>query len=167
MEALGYDARVSHDVHLQAWRTYQHLTVDALAEKAGMSATLIADIESGLNDPSAATLARLSTAMGISPSWLYGHPQDLQTLLRTADEDEAESMLATSLARIDPIIERMVKSAQRDRSLYALVTALMQSGDERLLRAAEVSLRSLVKQLKPADVPWASRQPGHFEPPSD
>lgn len=105
--------------------------------------------------------------MGISPSWLYGHPQDLQTLLRTADEDEAESMLATSLAGIDPIIERMVRSAQRDRSLYALVTALMQSGDERLLRAAEVSLRSLVKQLKPADVPWASRQPGHFEPPSD
>lgn len=167
MEPLGYDAPVSSEIHLQAWRTYHRITVDTLAEKTGMAASLIADIESGVHDPSAATLSALSSAMGIAPSWLYGHPQDLQVLLRTEDEEDAEAVPATSATTIDPIIERMVKGLRQDRSLYALVTALIQSGDERLVRAAEVSLRSLVKQVKPANVPWASRQPGHFEPPSD
>ncbi|MFO0729744.1 MAG: hypothetical protein U0361_01885 [Nitrospiraceae bacterium] len=51
--------------------------------------------------------------------------------------------------------------------MFVLVTALLQSGDPKLLRAAEVSLRSLVKQAKQATVPWQSRPPGHFEPPSD
>jgi hypothetical protein len=54
-----------------------------------------------------------------------------------------------------------------DRSLYVLLTALMQAGDPKLLRAAEVSLRSLVKQARQATVPWQQHPPGHFEPPSD
>ncbi|TLY16734.1 MAG: XRE family transcriptional regulator, partial [Nitrospirae bacterium] len=35
------------------------------------------------------------------------------------------------------------------------------------LRAAEVSLQSLVKQSKQTTVPWQTRPPGHFEPPAD
>lgn len=33
--------------------------------------------------------------------------------------------------------------------------------------AAEVNLRSLLKQSRQATVPRQSRPPGHFEPPSD
>jgi len=33
--------------------------------------------------------------------------------------------------------------------------------------AAEMSLRSLVKQSRQATVPWQQRPSGHFEPPSD
>ena len=54
-----------------------------------------------------------------------------------------------------------------DRSLYVLLTALMQAGDPKLLRAAEMSLRSLVKQSRQATVPWQQRPSGHFEPPND
>ncbi|TKS60400.1 MAG: hypothetical protein EWM72_01438 [Nitrospira sp.] len=53
------------------------------------------------------------------------------------------------------------------RSLYVLLTALIQAGDPKLLRAAEVSLRSLVKQSRQAAAPWQQRPSGHFEPPSD
>ena len=54
-----------------------------------------------------------------------------------------------------------------DRSLYVLLTAIMQSGEPKLLRAAEVNLQSLVKQAKQATIPWQNRPSGHFEPPND
>ncbi|WP_447969293.1 hypothetical protein [Nitrospira sp. M1] len=51
--------------------------------------------------------------------------------------------------------------------MYSLLTALLQNGEPKLLRAAEVNLKSLLKQAKTATVPWQNRIPGHFETPSD
>lgn len=51
--------------------------------------------------------------------------------------------------------------------LCILLTALLGGGDPKLLRAAELSQRSLVRQSKQATLPWQNRQPGYFDPPSD
>ncbi len=67
----------------------------------------------------------------------------------------------------DPMTERNFRGNQTERDLHALLTALLRHGDPKLIRAAEVNLRSLLKQARTATVPWQNRLPGHFEPPSD
>ena len=67
----------------------------------------------------------------------------------------------------DPVTEPVLQGNQAGRDLYGLLTALLRHGDAKLIRAAEVNLRSLLKQARTASIPWQSRPPGHFEPPSD
>ena len=149
---------------IRAWRISQKCSEQALAERAGITASVLEALESEQADPLASTLEALAGALKIPLPWLFIHPTDLDLLCK--DDDDEPAPLAT-LTGADPVLERILVAAGHDRSLYALLTALMQSGDPKLLRAAEVSLRSLVKQSKQATVPWQSRPPGHFEPPSD
>ena len=95
------------------------------------------------------------------------HLRFLFPYCRTDAQQDGDQVIAVMRTGADPVLERILVAAGHDRSLYVLLTALMQSSDPKLLRAAEVSLRSLVKQSKQATVPWQSRPPGHFEPPSD
>ena len=44
--------------------------------------------------------------------------------------------------------ELMLQGSRQDRELYVLLTVLLQSGEPKLVRAAEASLRSLVKQAR-------------------
>ena len=74
-------------------------------------------------------------------------------------------LLMEALARGEGL--QILQENQTGQDLYALLTALLRHGDAKLIRAAEVNLRSLLKQARTADVPWQSRPPGHFEPPSD
>lgn len=151
-------------LHIQAWRLARGHAVSALASKAGLPTNVIESIESGETDPSASTLEALATAIGVPTAWLFAHPTHLDLLL--ADPDgEMTSPLPTD--SVDPVTEHILRAAHHDRALYVLLTSLIQSGDPKLLRAAEVSLRSLVKQSRQTTVPWQTRQPGHFEPPSD
>ena len=149
---------------IRAWRISQKCSEQALAERAGITASVLEALESEQADPQASTLEALAGALKIPLPWLFIHPTDLDLLCK--DDDDEPAPLAT-LTGADPVLERILVAAGHDRSLYVLLTALMQSGDPKLLRAAEVSLRSLVKQSKQATVPWQSRPPGHFEPPSD
>lgn len=149
---------------IRAWRISQKCSEQALAERAGIAASVLEALESEQADPQASTLEALAGALKIPLPWLFIHPTDLDLLCK--DDDDEPAPLAT-LTGADPVLERILVAAGHDRSLYVLLTALMQSGDPKLLRAAEVSLRSLVKQSKQATVPWQSRPPGHFEPPSD
>jgi transcriptional regulator with XRE-family HTH domain len=149
---------------IRAWRISQKCSEQALAERAGIAASVLEALESEQADPQASTLEALAGALKIPLPWLFVHPTDLDLLCK--DDDEEPAPLST-LTGADPVLERILVAAGHDRSLYVLLTALMQSGDPKLLRAAEVSLRSLVKQSKQATVPWQSRPPGHFEPPSD
>jgi transcriptional regulator with XRE-family HTH domain len=137
--------------------------VESLAEHAGLPVSGLEAIESGEADPPASTLERLAGALGVPVSWLYGDPQHL-AWLADADGDEAEPAPAGSP---DPVMERILRADRHDRGLYTLLTVVLQGGDPKLIRAAEMSLRSLAKQCKQATVPWQSRPPGHFEPPSD
>ncbi|CBK41407.1 protein of unknown function, contains DNA binding helix-turn-helix motif [Nitrospira defluvii] len=149
---------------IRAWRISQKCSEQALAERAGIAASALEALESEQADPQASTLEALAGALKIPLPWLFIHPTDLDLLCKEDDEEPAP---LSTLTGADPVLERILVAAGHDRSLYVLLTALMQSGDPKLLRAAEVSLRSLVKQSKQATVPWQSRPPGHFEPPSD
>jgi transcriptional regulator with XRE-family HTH domain len=149
--------------HIQSWRLFRRYSVDALAEKTHLPAATLEAIESGDTDPSAGTVERVANALGVPPSWLYTDPTHLD-LLFSDGGDEPES---PPFDHADPVAQRILFAARQERDLYVLLTTLLQSGDPKLIRAAEVSLRSLVKQSKQATVPWQARPPGHFEPPSD
>ncbi len=148
---------------IQAWRRSRGQSVDALAVKTGLPVSSLEAIESGDADPLASTLDLVAKGLGIPVAWLYSDPQHLEWL-RQADGDDPESVASDSP---DPVIERILLAVHHDRELYALLTVVLQSGDPKLIRAVEMSLRSLAKQSKQATVPWQSRPPGHFEPPSD
>jgi transcriptional regulator with XRE-family HTH domain len=147
---------------IQAWRISRGRSVDDLATELQLLPHVLEEIETGEIDPSASLLEALAVAMKIPPAWLFSHPTSFRTLFGDPEED------ASSIpAGPDPVTERILAGSQMDRLLYVLLTALMQSGEPKLLRAAEVSLRSLVKQAKQATIPWQNRPSGHFEPPSD
>ncbi len=150
--------------HIQAWRLSRGLSVPAVAAKAGLPAHLLEAIESGELDPSASTLETLASALGVPTSWLFGDPKHLDLLTADADGDVPEP---PGTDAVDPVTERIMLGAHQERELDVLLTALLQSGEPKLVKAAEASLRSLVKQSTQTSIPWQSRPPGHFEPPSD
>ena len=152
---------------LKAWRTLRHLTIEDLAERAALSPELVTEIESGEADPSASILANLATALSVAPPWLFADPHHLQLLLQHDDEEGDDQEIQREATSVDPVVGRILHALGQDRTLFTLVTVLLEAGDPRLIRAAEVSLRSLVKQVKPMNVPWVVRQPGNFEPPND
>ena len=151
-------------LNIQAWRISRRHSLMALATKVGLSVESLEAIEKGQADPSLSMMEAVASALGVPPSWLHGDPKHLELLMADSDGEESES---PSVDSIDPVIERILIAAQHERELYVLLTRLLQAGDPKLIRAAEVSLRSLVKQAKQATVPWGSRPPGHFEPPHD
>lgn len=149
---------------VRAWRVSQNYSGTALADQAGIPPALLEAMESEQVDPEYSTLQAVAGALKIPLPWLFINPSDLDLLCK---DDDQEPLSFSTLTGADPVLGRILLAAGHDRSLYVLLTALLQSGDPKLLRAAEVSLRSLVKQSKQATVPWQSRPPGHFEPPSD
>ena len=144
---------------IEAWRISRGYSVDDLAAELHLQPHLLEEIEAGEVDPSASLLEALAGALKIPPAWLFSHPTSFHILFDDPEEHTSSSP--------DPVIERILAGSRMDRSLYVLLTAIMQSGEPKLLRAAEVNLRSLVKQAKQATVPWQNRPSGHFEPPND
>jgi DNA-binding XRE family transcriptional regulator len=153
-------------VHLfmQAWRLARGLSVVDLAAKAGLSPETVEAIEAGETDPAVSVVALLAKAVAVPAPWLFDDPKHLELCLTDSGNDALDG-LPTEPS--DPVTKQMLVAARHERSLYVLLTSLIQHGDPKLLRAAEVSLRSLAKQCRQATVPWQERPPGHFEPPSD
>ncbi len=147
--------------NIQAWRLSKKQSVAALAGKAGLPPASLEAIESGETDPPASTMESLAAALGIPAPWLYGNPEHLERLF---DPEERES---GGMGTVDPVTERILAGTREEFELYVLLTSVLLSGDPKLRLAAEASLRSLAKQAKQPTVPWQSRPPGHFEPPSD
>lgn len=147
---------------IQAWRITRGHSVDDLAAESHLLPHILEEIEAGELDPSASQLETLAAAMKIPPAWLFSHPTSFRILFNDPEEDTNSTPPGP-----DPVTERILTGSQMDRSLYVLLTAIMQSGEPKLLRAAEVNLRSLVKQAKQATIPWQNRPSGHFEPPND
>jgi transcriptional regulator with XRE-family HTH domain len=148
--------------HIQAWRIMRGYSVDDLAVESHLLPHVLEEIEADEVDPSASQLEAVADVMKIPPAWLFSHPTSFRTLF-----DDSEIDVCAAPAGPDPVTERILAGSRMDRSLYVLLTAIMQSGEPKLLRAAEVNLRSLVKQAKQAAIPWQHRPSGHFEPPSD
>ena len=153
---------MSIGLFIQGWRLSRNQSIESLSDAAGIPATLLEQIEVDQADPTTSTIEALASALRIPPSWLFDNPQSFTCLFTdSAEEEEPDT------TQIDPVTNRILAASHADRSLYVLLTTLMQSGDPKLLRAAEMSLRSLVKQSRQATVPWQQRPSGHFEPPSD
>jgi transcriptional regulator with XRE-family HTH domain len=129
---------------------------------AGMAPGLLESLESGETDPTASTLSAIADVLGIPVSWLFGDPDHLEVLMQ--EDPEAEAELSQS---VDPVTERILRAKRQGRELFFLLSALIEHGDPRLLRAAETNLRSLEKETQRSPIPWANRQPGNFDPPSD
>lgn len=159
---VQYDRAMSLGQQIQAWRISRGHSIEDLAAKSSLSPHTLDAIEAEEIDPSASVLESLATGLQIPPAWLFHHPASFRTLFD--DPEETDNPLPTGP---DPVTERILAGSRMDRSLYVLLTAIMQSGEPKLLRAAEVNLRSLVKQAKQATIPWQNRPSGHFEPPND
>lgn len=61
-------------MQLKRLRQKEQLSVRALAAKAGMSYTYLANVENGKADPSLSTLTRIAKALGVSVSTLVKDP---------------------------------------------------------------------------------------------
>ena len=149
---------------LQAWRKFRQFSVSKLASESGLDVQAIEDVESGEKDPSVSILESFARGLGIPTSWLFHSPRAVELLLGDPDEPNA---VFPDLSSPDPVTERILRGARYERELYVLLTALLRHGEPKLLRAAEVNLRSLLKQSRTATVPWQTRPSGHFEPPND
>jgi transcriptional regulator with XRE-family HTH domain len=145
---------------IQAWRVSKKQSLESLSDAAGVTPQLLEQIENCQIDPSIGTIEALAAALHVPASWLFDMPESFDALFEESEEDPPPR-------KIDPVTDRILTGSRMDRSLYVLLTALMQCGDPKLLRAAEMSLRSLVKQSRQATVPWQQRPSGHFEPPND
>ena len=61
---------------VRVWREYRGLSLRALAEKAGVSAALLSEIETGKKDGSVRTLATLAQVLSVTLDDLVLWPQD-------------------------------------------------------------------------------------------
>lgn len=150
--------------NIGGWRRSRGLSLAALASETGLDSSHLEAIESGETDPAASTLDAIASALRIPTSWLYGNPRQLEVLLTDSDGDPVAAPVEGA---VDPVLQQVLEATRQRRDLYVLLTAVLQSGDPKLLLAAEASLKSLAKQARQASVPWQSRPSGHFEPPSD
>lgn len=85
---------------LRAARTRQGMSREALAEKAGVSADMLAKFEAGYRDASLKTLSALFSALGVEP-W--------EVLAETANAAWYAPLLA-DLGRLDEPARRAVKA---------------------------------------------------------
>jgi len=148
--------------NIQEWRLSKRQSVTAVAGKAGLTTEALEAIEAGDLDPSASMLEALASALGVPAAWLHGDPKHMELLIEGDGDGET-----TQSENVDPVTERVLLGSREERELYVLLTSILMSGDPKLRLAVEASLRSLAKQAKQPTVPWQSRPPGHFEPPSD
>ncbi len=141
-----------------AWRMARRAAPDEVARRSGVDPARLDAIEEGDADATGAEIEAIASALGVPPGWLYDDPKQLLPLIESDTEDQTDT---------DPVTARMLAAARTERALFTLLAQLVWAGEPRLVRAAEVNLRSLVKQIPRTTVPWETRPPGHFEPPAD
>jgi transcriptional regulator with XRE-family HTH domain len=151
---------------IRAWRLSQQQSVDELAAKTGLSVQFLDALETDDRHINLSTMKVVAQGLGIPAAWLHTDPAEFD-LLFNDDDQEHDSEGHSAPWQADPLIARIREGSRGNRSLYALLTALLECGDAKLVRAAEVNLKSLLKQARQTALPWQSRPPGHFEPPSD
>jgi transcriptional regulator with XRE-family HTH domain len=147
---------------IQQWRMKRGLSVKDTERKAELAPPMLDRIESGDLDPTASTLSSIADAFGIPVAWLHADPEQINSLLQ--EDVLTEEDLHGSA---DPVTDQILRAKKNHRDLYHLLATLIEHGDPKLLQATEINLKSLVKETRRPPIPWASRQPGNFDPPSD
>jgi transcriptional regulator with XRE-family HTH domain len=152
------------ELYLRQWCQYRQVTLAKLSDKTSINLQKIESVQNGSLDPSLTLMETIAQELAIPTSWLHYDPQILLRVWNDTDDEEPE--LPTD-HDVDPIFERMIQVRHAHPELFVLLTNLVHHGDPKLIRAAQVNLQSLAKQIRPTTLPWGSRPPGHFEPPSD
>jgi transcriptional regulator with XRE-family HTH domain len=162
-----YDSLMATEgLFIRAWRLSHQQSIEQLAQKTGIPVSQLDALETHDHDIPLSMIELVARGLGIPPAWLHVDPAEFELLFRN-EEDESDLEGRPAPWRADPLFEKICEGSRDNRHLYALLTALLKAGDPKLIRAAEVSLKSLLKQARQAALPWQSRPPGHFEPPSD
>jgi len=150
--------------HLSHWCQAKGLTLADLSRQTGVAMTNLQDFQNGEWDPPLSVITSIAQSLDVPMSWLLSDPRIIQRLWNDPDEDYPKLPDASSP---DPIFQRMIQTSREYQDIFVLLTSILHHGDPKLIRAARVNLQSLLKQARPITLPWGSRPPGHFEPPSD
>ncbi len=153
-------------ITIQSWRNKRGLSIPELAQLTQLSPEALQELENGQVDPPASMLAVIADAFGIPVPWLYGDPGQLDALVQEESEGPPEKNPELKKS-VDPVLEHILRADSVSRNLFHLLALLIHTGEEKQIRAAEVSLKSLIKKTRGSIVPWENRQPGNFDPPSD
>jgi transcriptional regulator with XRE-family HTH domain len=86
---------------IRAWRISQKCSEQALAERAGIAASVLEALESEQADPQASTLEALAGALKIPLPWLFIHPTDLDLLCKETMKSRPPS---STLTGADPVL---------------------------------------------------------------
>ncbi len=152
---------------IRAWRLSRQQSLEELAEKTGLSTSLLGALETDDRHVELTTMETVARGLDIPAAWLHTDPVEFDLLFKNETEEENDQENRPVPWPADPLIARIRDGRRANRVLYALLTTLLERGDDKLLRAAEINLKSLLKQARQTSLPWQSRPPGHFEPPSD
>ncbi|MGD9852306.1 MAG: helix-turn-helix domain-containing protein [Nitrospirales bacterium] len=155
---------MSIHLHLSAWCQNKGLSLGDLSRKTGMDLTSLQDFQKGEWDPPLSAITSMAQALDIPVSWLHSDPRIIQQLWNDPDDDNP-TLPDPSLS--DPISQRIIEASREYQDIFISLTSILHHGDPKLIRAAQVNLQSLLKQVRPTTLPWGSRPPGHFEPPND
>lgn len=150
--------------HFDQWCQFRGITLRQLAEKTGVQITTLQSIQDGTLEVSLSLFETIAEHLNIPTAWLHYDPRVIQRLWNDPDEENQE---LPHLPSSDPLFQRIIQASREYQDIFVLLTNILHHGDPKLIRAAQVSLQSLLKQARPTIVPWGSRPPGHFEPPSD
>jgi len=148
--------------NIQQWRMKRGLSVKDVQRHAKIAPSMLERVESGDLDPTASTLSAIADAIGIPVPWLYASPEQLDALLQEGvlTEDDLRGS-------VDPVTDQILRARGNRRDLFDLLASLVEHGDPKLLQTTEINLKSLVKETRRPPIPWASSQPGNFDPPND
>lgn len=149
---------------LSQWCQFRGITLSELAGKTGIQLDVLESLHSGTADLSISVMDTIAGHLEIPTAWLHYDPHTIQRLWNDPDED-LPGLPPVSVS--DPVFQRIIQASREYQDLFITLTHLLHHGDPKLIRAAQVSLQSLLKQARPTAVPWGSRPPGHFEPPSE
>lgn len=148
--------------YIQKWRLKRGLSIAETEKRAGIAPSSLQSIEAGKTDPTVSTLSAIAKSLSVPIPWLLSDPEQFYLLMPDGPDTEAD--LANS---VDPVTDVLLRAKQNERELFTMLATLIEHGDPKLLSAVETNLRSLMKEIRRSPIPWANRQPGNFEPPTD
>lgn len=152
--------------HLSQWCQTRGLSLADISQETGVALNSLQDFQKGTWDPPLSVITSIAQSLNVPESWLHSDPRTLLRLWNDSDEEDP-ALPSASSSSADPLFQRIIQTARDYQDLFVLLTSLLHHGDPKLIRAAQVSLQSLLKQARPTTVPWGSRPSGHFEPPND
>lgn len=96
---------------VKAERKRQSLTLEALAERTGISRNFLWEIEAGRKTPAINTLYNLGVNLGVSLDYLMGVTDKRRTISGETAETERERTLSALRTQLDALDERQLRLA--------------------------------------------------------